>query len=317
MTKEERLLHLMGQISDEIIDEVYSDSKTENYYPQKKKKFTIIYKYRFYISAATIACILIFGMPVIYKNINRNSSISPEKKPVETTFSVDIGRFDNTLLYFNSSVYDVYDVRNKDLPSKGVNLSAKVNIGERISYLDIVDNTLHPSQKSTEIELFTYSSIESEAVYIIKDDGTYYYAFHSFYEDNGEADKMNFATILDTYGIYSADNLSSISYSRDEKEYNIDSKESTDYFYNMCVSLVGITPSEFTETEYKDKSPEEIGILDAEKEENCIPVTITSADGLKFSIYYYPTCGWLYSDATQRYYQPDDAQQAWLEEHLK
>lgn len=208
-------------------------------------------------------------------------------------------------------------MRNKDLPFKGVDLSAKVNIGERISYLDIVDNALHSSQKVTGIELFTYSSIESEAIYIIKDDGTYYYAFHSFYEDNGKADIMNFVTILNTYGIYSADNLSSISYSRDEKEYNIDSKESTDSFYSMCAQLVGITTTEFIETEYKDNSSEEIDILESEKTDNKIMITITSSDGLKFSIYYYPTCGWLYSDATQRYYQPDDAQQAWLEEHLK
>lgn len=315
MDRAERLLKIIGQISDEIIDDVYKDSTLENLQHTNKIPANI-HKCKFYIFAISFTCILILGMPFINKAFNNNGKIISQNPMEEITFSVDDDELSNKLLYYNGSVYNIATTEDKTLlEAKGVQSKiTKELTGEHVSYFDIADNVLYPSEHTTDIELFTYAPAPCDAIYIIKEKDIFYYAFHAYFGNNY---KIDIPTIFNIYGIYSSDDIAKISHVNDTLNNSISVRKDIEQLYNICSTLEAFSGTEFVNMEYKDKSADEIDDLESQKINNEIFIYVKSTNGLKFSIYYYPTCGWLYLESTQCYYKPNSSQSDWLEEHIK
>lgn len=338
MTKEEHLMKLMGEISDEYIDEAHA-SISFNTASEKNNKY-IIWK----SVAALTACICI--LTVCIPMLKHSQSSSPEKNslsPTEelTTAAPCIDSYSQLnyipqLLYNNCS-YEIFETPVSTAILKLINYSSSDDffiskgvctqitenmLGSRLCYLSI-DNNQHfiQSASETEIELFEYSPAPCSGVYIINNDNTYMYAFINQTDISSDI-QTTFAYITDIfeiYGINDSNNIEAIYFTDDNHSEIFKPITASDcilQFYTHLNSLGPQASKDFFSELYQGLSTEEIESVTGNIDQLYTDICIQSTTGLRFTIKYLSDYGWLYSNISNEYYKVPDDMKAWFDRYI-
>ena len=276
--------------------------------------------YKWVAVAACFALVLAIGFPFA-----KDLFISPDQKDiVDAVVLIEYG--DSYL----EVIEDAKTIKKFGLPSE---ITEDI-IGNHIVFLqkavpEAEYSNYVVADETTNIELFEYKPAPYKAVRILRDGDKYYYAwFCNYLVENDES--LPIQMVFDVFGIDEAADIISITPTKTDNTWKPKGKVITDSaiiseFYTEITKLTAYSFDEYHELvfaddlkEAEDKGGGDIGsevytrVADDRKD-----IVIETKDGLRFTIQYYPSYGWIHITKTLPYYQMSPEIEEWFEINIE
>lgn len=302
----------------ENINPKYIDEATEYTGAVKSNSKKVWYKW--VAAAACFALVLAIGFPFA-----KDLFISPDQKDIVD--AVVLIEYEDSYL---EVIEDAKTIKKFGLPSE----ITEDKIGNHIVFLqkavpEAEYSNYVVADETTNIELFEYKPAPYEAVRILRDGDKYYYAwFCNYLVENNES--LPIQTAFDVYGIDDATDIISITPVKSDNNWKANGKAITDStiisdFYTEISKLSDFSFDEYHELVFADdlKKAEDEGSGDIGSElysrvaDDRKDILIETKDGLRFTIQYYPSYGWINIAKTLSYYQMSPEIKEWFEVNIK
>lgn len=302
----------------ENINPKYIDEATEYTGAVKSNSKKVWYKW--VAAAACFALVLAIGFPFA-----KDLFISPDQKDIVD--AVVLIEYEDSYL---EVIEDAKTIKKFGLPSE---ITEDI-IGNHIVFLqkavpEAEYSNYVVADETTNIELFEYKPAPYKAVRILRDGDKYYYAwFCNYLVENDES--LPIQMVFDVFGIDEAADIISITPTKTDNTWKPNGKVITDSaiiseFYTEITKLTAYSFDEYHELvfaddlkEAEDKGGGDIGsevytrVADDRKD-----IVIETKDGLRFTIQYYPSYGWINITKTLSYYQMSSEIEEWFEVNIK
>lgn len=302
----------------ENINPKYIDEATEYTGAVKSNSKRVWYKW--VAAAACFALVLAIGFPFA-----KDLLISPDQK--DTVEPIIMVEYDNSYL---EVIEDSKSIKKFGLEKE---ITEEI-IGSHIVYLkkavpEAEYSNYIVSNEKTNMELFEYAPAPYKAVRILRDGDKYYYAWFCNYlvEDN---ESMPIQNAFEVFGIDEASDIISITPIKSDNTWKANGKAITDSaiiseFYTDITKLTAYSFDEYHELVFADdlKEAEDAGGGDIGSEvyarvaDDRKDIVIETKDGLRFTVQYYPSYGWIHITKTLSYYQMSPEIEEWFEINIK
>lgn len=302
----------------ENINPKYIDEATEYTGAVKSNSKKVWYKW--VAAAACFALVLAIGFPFA-----KDLFISPDQKDIVD--AVVLIEYEDSYL---EVIEDAKTIKKFGLPSE---ITEDI-IGNHIVFLqkavpEAEYSNLVVADETTNIELFEYKPAPYKAVRILRDGDKYYYAwFCNYLVENDES--LPIQTLFDVFGIDEAADIISITPTKTDNTWKANGKAITDSaiiseFYTEITKLTAYSFDEYHELVFADdlKEAEDAGGGDIGSEvyarvaDDRKDIVIETKDGLRFTVQYYPSYGWIHITKTLSYYQMSPEIEEWFEIKIK
>ncbi len=302
----------------ENINPKYIDEATE--YTGAVKSTSKKVWYKWVAAAACFALVLAIGFPFA-----KDLFISPDQKDIVD--AVILIEYDDSYL---EVIEDTKTIKKFGLPNE---ITEDI-IGNHIVFLqkavlEAEYSNYVVADATTTIELFEYKPAPYKAVRILKDGDTYYYAwFCNYLVENNES--LPIQSAFDVYGIDDATDIISITPVKSDNYWKANGKAIVDAttisdFYTKISKLSDFSFDEYHDLVFADdlKKAEDAGGGDIGSEvytrvaDDRKDILIETKDGLRFTIQYYPSYGWINITKTLSYYQMSPEITEWFESNIK
>lgn len=302
----------------ENINPKYIDEATEYTGAVKSNSKKVWYKW--VAAAACFALVLAIGFPFA-----KDLFISPDQKDIVD--AVVLIEYEDSYL---EVIEDAKTIKKFGLPSE---ITEDI-IGNHIVFLqkavpEAEYSNYVVADETTNIELFEYKPAPYKAVRILRDGDKYYYAwFCNYLVENNES--LPIQTAFDVYGIDDATDIISITPVKSDNYWKANGKAITDTtiisdFYTEISKLSDFSFDEYHELVFADdlKKAEDEGGGDIGSElysrvaDDRKDILIETKDGLRFTIQYYPSYGWINITKTLSYYQMSPEITEWFENNIE
>lgn len=276
--------------------------------------------YKWVAIAACFALVLAIGFPFA-----KDLFISPDQK--DTVDAVALIEYDDSYL---EVIEDAKRIKKFGLPSE----ITKDIIGNHIVFLQkVIPETKYSdyvvSDTMTNIELFEYKPAPYKAVRILKDGNNYYYAiFCNYLVKSNES--LPVQTAFDVFGIDEPIDIISITPVKVDNTWKANGKAITDSaiiseFYTEISKLTAYSFDEYHEMtfaeklkKYEDEGNGDIGSeAYTQVADDLREIMIETKEGLRFTIHYYPSYGWINIVQTMSYYQMSPEISEWFLNYMK
>ena len=297
--KREKISETIENINPKYIDEATEYKGVAKATPKK-----VWYKWA--AVAACFALVLVFGFPFA-----KDLFILPDQK--DTVDAVALIKYDDSYL---EVIEDAKTIKKFGLPSE----ITKDIIGNHIVFLQKVIpeaeySNYVVSDTMTNIELFEFNPAPYKAVRILKDGNNYYYAWFCNYLVKSN-ESLPIQTAFDVFGIDEAVDIISITPVKTDNTWKANGKAITDSaiiseFYTEITKLTAYSFDEYHEMvfvkELKKYEDEGSGDICSEAytqvADDLREIMIETKEGLRFTMHYYPSYGWINVVQTMSYYK--------------
>ncbi len=245
---------------------------------------------------------------------------SPDKQTVEPI----------VLIEYNDAYYEVID-NTKALRRLGLGgLAPEEAAGEQVTYLAVPTDggNYLPSDTPTEARLLEYAPAPGQGVYIMQIGEEYSYVrICNLINTEGAVPA---ADALALYGIYSGDDLASVTPVSPDNRWRPKGRAVTDEaqlcrFYQLLTPSRAYTFDEYHSAVYgpylaeaeADGQGDVGGELYAARADELHRLMVETKDGLRFEIDYYPGDGWMYISSGMSYYPISSDMSAWLADNIQ
>lgn len=311
--KREKISETIENINPKYIDEATEYTGVVKTTPKKVW-------YKWVAIAACFALVLAIGFPFA-----KDLFISPYQK--DTVDAVALIEYDDSYL---EVIEDAKRIKKFGLPSE----ITKDIIGNHIVFLQkVIPETKYSdyvvSDTITNIELFEYKPAPYKAVRILKDGNNYYYAiFCNYLVKSNES--LPVQTAFDVFGIDEPIDIISITPVKVDNTWKANGKAITDSaiiseFYTEISKLTAYSFDEYHEMtfaeklkKYEDEGNGDIGSeAYTQVADDLREIMIETKEGLRFTIHYYPSYGWINIVQTMSYYQMSPEISEWFLNYMK
>lgn len=311
--KREKISETIENINPKYIDEATEYTGVVKTTPKKVW-------YKWVAIAACISLVLAIGFPFA-----KDLFISPDQK--DTVDAVALIEYDDSYL---EVIEDAKRIKKFGLPSE----ITKDIIGNHIVFLQkVIPETKYSdyvvSDTMTNIELFEYKPAPYKAVRILKDGNNYYYAiFCNYLVKSNESLPVQAA--FDVFGIDEPIDIISITPVKVDNTWKANGKAITDSaiiseFYTEISKLTAYSFDEYHEMtfaeklkKYEDEGSGDIGSeAYTQVADDLREIMIETKEGLRFTIHYYPSYGWINIVQTMSYYQMSPEISEWFLNYMK
>lgn len=311
--KREKISETIENINPKYIDEATEYTGVVKTTPKKVW-------YKWVAIAACFALVLAIGFPFA-----KDLFISPDQK--DTVDAVALIEYDDSYL---EVIEDAKRIKKFGLPSE----ITKDIIGNHIVFLQkVIPETKYSdyvvSDTITNIELFEYKPAPYKAVRILKDGNNYYYAiFCNYLVKSNES--LPVQTAFDVFGIDEPIDIISITPVKVDNTWKANGKAITDSaiiseFYTEISKLTAYSFDEYHEMtfaeklkKYEDEGNGDIGSeAYTQVADDLREIMIETKEGLRFTIHYYPSYGWINIVQTMSYYQMSPEISEWFLNYMK
>lgn len=311
--KREKISETIENINPKYIDEATEYTGVVKTTPKKVW-------YKWVAIAACFALVLAIGFPFA-----KDLFISPDQK--DTVDAVALIKYDDSYL---EVIEDAKRIKKFGLPSE----ITKDIIGNHIVFLQkVIPETKYSdyvvSDTMTNIELFEYKPAPYKAVRILKDGNNYYYAiFCNYLVKSNES--LPVQTAFDVFGIDEPIDIISITPVKVDNTWKANGKAITDSaiiseFYTEISKLTAYSFDEYHEMtfaeklkKYEDEGNGDIGSeAYTQVADDLREIMIETKEGLRFTIHYYPSYGWINIVQTMSYYQMSPEISEWFLNYMK
>ena len=311
--KREKISETIENINPKYIDEATEYTGVVKTTPKKVW-------YKWVAIAACFALVLAIGFPFA-----KDLFISPDQK--DTVDAVALIEYDDSYL---EVIEDAKRIKKFGLPSE----ITKDIIGNHIVFLQkVIPETKYSdyvvSDTVTNIELFEYKPAPYKAVRILKDGNNYYYAiFCNYLVKSNES--LPVQTAFDVFGIDEPIDIISITPVKVDNTWKANGKAITDSaiiseFYTEISKLTAYSFDEYHEMtfaeklkKYEDEGNGDIGSeAYTQVADDLREIMIETKEGLRFTIHYYPSYGWINIVQTMSYYQMSPEISEWFLNYMK
>lgn len=311
--KREKISETIENINPKYIDEATEYTGVVKTTPKKVW-------YKWVAIAACFALVLAIGFPFA-----KDLFISPDQK--DTVDAVALIEYDDSYL---EVIEDAKRIKKFGLPSE----ITKDLIGNHIVFLQkVIPETKYSdyvvSDTMTNIELFEYKPAPYKAVRILKDGNNYYYAiFCNYLVKSNES--LPVQTAFDVFGIDEPIDIISITPVKVDNTWKANGKAITDSaiiseFYTEISKLTAYSFDEYHEMtfaeklkKYEDEGSGDIGSeAYTQVADDLREIMIETKEGLRFTIHYYPSYGWINIVQTMSYYQMSPEISEWFLNYMK
>lgn len=311
--KREKISETIENINPKYIDEATEYTGVVKTTPKKVW-------YKWVAIAACFALVLAIGFPFA-----KDLFISPDQK--DTVDAVALIEYDDSYL---EVIEDAKRIKKFGLPSE----ITKDLIGNHIVFLQkVIPKTKYSdyvvSDTMTNIELFEYKPAPYKAVRILKDGNNYYYAiFCNYLVKSNES--LPVQTAFDVFGIDEPIDIISITPVKVDNTWKANGKAITDSaiiseFYTEISKLTAYSFDEYHEMtfaeklkKYEDEGNGDIGSeAYTQVADDLREIMIETKEGLRFTIHYYPSYGWINIVQTMSYYQMSPEISEWFLNYMK
>lgn len=311
--KREKISETIENINPKYIDEATEYTGVVKTTPKKVW-------YKWVAIAACFALVLAIGFPFA-----KDLFISPDQK--DTVDAVALIEYDDSYL---EVIEDAKRIKKFGLPSE----ITKDIIGKHIVFLQkVIPETKYSdyvvSDTMTNIELFEYKPAPYKAVRILKDGNNYYYAiFCNYLVKSNES--LPVQTAFDVFGIDEPIDIISITPVKVDNTWKANGKAITDSaiiseFYTEISKLTAYSFDEYHEMtfaeklkKYEDEGNGDIGSeAYTQVADDLREIMIETKEGLRFTIHYYPSYGWINIVQTMSYYQMSPEISEWFLNYMK
>lgn len=311
--KREKISETIENINPKYIDEATEYTGVVKTTPKKVW-------YKWVAIAACFALVLAIGFPFA-----KDLFISPDQK--DTVDAVVLIEYDDSYL---EVIEDAKRIKKFGLPSE----ITKDIIGNHIVFLQkVIPETKYSdyvvSDTMTNIELFEYKPAPYKAVRILKDGNNYYYAiFCNYLVKSNES--LPVQTAFDVFGIDEPIDIISITPVKVDNTWKANGKAITDSaiiseFYTEISKLTAYSFDEYHEMtfaeklkKYEDEGNGDIGSeAYTQVADDLREIMIETKEGLRFTIHYYPSYGWINIVQTMSYYQMSPEISEWFLNYMK
>lgn len=311
--KREKISETIENINPKYIDEATEYTGVVKTTPKKVW-------YKWVAIAACFALVLAIGFPFA-----KDLFISPDQK--DTVDAVALIEYDDSYL---EVIEDAKRIKKFGLPSE----ITKDIIGNHIVFLQkVIPETKYSdyvvSDTMTNIELFEYKPAPYKAVRILKDGNNYYYAiFCNYLVKSNES--LPVQTAFDVFGIDEPIDIISITPVKVDNTWKANGKAITDSaiiseFYTEISKLTAYSFDEYHEMtfaeklkKYEDEGSGDIGSeAYTQVADDLREIMIETKEGLRFTIHYYPSYGWINIVQTMSYYQMSPEISEWFLNYMK
>jgi hypothetical protein len=311
--KREKISETIENINPKYIDEATEYTGVVKTTPKKVW-------YKWVAIAACFALVLAIGFPFA-----KDLFISPDQK--DTVDAVALIEYDDSYL---EVIEDAKRIKKFGLPSE----ITKDIIGNHIVFLQkVIPETKYSdyvvSDTMTNIELFEYKPAPYKAVRILKDGNNYYYAiFCNYLVKSNES--LPVQTAFDVFGIDEPIDIISITPVKVDNTWKANGKAITDSaviseFYTEISKLTAYSFDEYHEMtfaeklkKYEDEGNGDIGSeAYTQVADDLREIMIETKEGLRFTIHYYPSYGWINIVQTMSYYQMSPEISEWFLNYMK
>ncbi len=265
-------------------------------------------------AAACFALVLAISIPFA-----KNLFLSQDKLPVVDPIA---------LVEYEDAYFEV--IEDPDLTEK-FGLEKEITediIGKHIVYLqkkvpEAERSDYIAADGETDIELLEYSPAPYKAVRIFRDGDKYYYAWFCNYLVK-TSESLPIQDAFELYGIDEASDIVSITPVKNDNSWKPNGKAITDSafiseFFNEISKLSAFCFDDFHDLVFADELKKfekpggdigsEVYTRVADDRRN---IVIETKDGLRFSIHYYPSYGWISVTVTMSYYPISSELSEWL-----
>jgi hypothetical protein len=311
--KREKISETIENINPKYIDEATEYTGVVKTTPKKVW-------YKWVAIAACFALVLAIGFPFA-----KDLFISPDQK--DTVDAVALIEYDDSYL---EVIENAKRIKKFGLPSE----ITKDIIGNHIVFLQkVIPETKYSdyvvSDTMTNIELFEYKPAPYKAVRILKDGNNYYYAiFCNYLVKSNES--LPVQTAFDVFGIDEPIDIISITPVKVDNTWKANGKAITDSaiiseFYTEISKLTAYSFDEYHEMtfaeklkKYEDEGNGDIGSeAYTQVADDLREIMIETKEGLRFTIHYYPSYGWINIVQTMSYYQMSPEISEWFLNYMK
>lgn len=302
----------------ENINHKYIDEATEYTGAAKITPKKVWYKWA--AVAACFALVLAIGFPFA-----KDLFISPDQKDIVD--AVVLIEYDDSYL---EVIEDAKRINKFGLPSE---ITEDI-IGNHIVFLQKAIPQAEygnyvVSDTTTNIELFEYRPAPYKAVRILKEGNNYYYAWFCNYLI-GQDKSMPIKNAFDVFGIDDASDIISITPVKTDNTWTANGKMITDktIISNFYIEISQLTAYSFDEyhemvfakelKKYEEKGDGDIGSeAYTQVADDLREIMIETKEGLRFTIRYYPSYGWIHVAQTMSYYQMSPEISEWFLNYMK
>ncbi len=301
--KKQRISEILDNLDDKIIDEatVFSGACVKT----KKRNLWIGWTS---VAAAGLILALAIGIPFLRRN----------PAPYEDTV-------DNTrLIEYENAYYEVIEnnpeaLEKFGLPSEGVSADSS---GKHLAFLrpenpENLRSTLVVSEEETGLELLAYQSSESKVHRVFREGDSYYIVrFCNYLTPPGQSYPVSKA--FEVYGIGGEEDIQSIAPALSDNTWKVSGEVLAGdveiaAFYEQMLALNPYSTEEHSNLVFS----EEGGDAHDAYAEDLQVLVIETTEGVRFSVEYYPSYGWMYFSATQTYYAVPGEFGTWLSSNMK
>ena len=301
--KNEKLYDAISDIREDFIEEAENYKFKKNMVPRLVK----------WGSMAACFCLVVLGASLTMSGAFAKKGAAPE---------LDQDSLGMTVLAYNGSLYNVSN-ELKVLNVAGIpDVMTSEDCGRSMGNLIKTEAGYEETVLDTDIELYQYASaFSNRAVYVIRDGEEYMAGLYSNHLTIGDYnDHGPISDLYRVYGVKTAENILSVSEVSSASEGTVIAEEIIERtvmesFYNATMTMESpcFGREDFKKLVTDNLSEEEYqAFLESER-----VICITTSEGLKFYMKWYPEVGWFFSGGAKAYYQITEEMQTWLDTNLK
>ena len=307
--KNEKLYDAISDIREEFIEEAEKFKFKKNIVPRLVK----------WGSMAACFCLVVFGASLAM------SGAFARKGAMESYNSMGVptptpGGPVKTVLAYNGALFNVSNDLNY-LNAAGIpDVMTSEDCGRSMGNLIKTENGYEETVLDTDIELYQYApALSNRAVYVIRDGEEYMAGLYSNGLTVGDYnDHSPISNLYRVYGVKSEEYITSVAEVNSAEEgtvlTEVVNQEALVSFYHATMTMESpsfgredfkkLVTDEMSEEEYQ-------AFLESER-----VIGITTAEGLKFYLKWYPEDGWMYAGGAKAYYQVTEEMQTWLDNYI-
>ena len=249
------------------------------------------------------------------------SLINELTKSQDDTRSTDL-----VLLEYENAYYEVIENYPQALERAGIATEITADVtGEHIAYLQ----KEHPEnqysnyiavQMETDIELLEYAPAPYKTVRVLRDGDNYFAVLFCNYLIPNE-DNLPFREVFAVNGVSNTEDIMSITPTKANDAWKKAGETITDRtqissFFHEILALEAYSEHDYDRIVFSHVDEADAGKYYAEYGKDARNIMVENADGLRFTILYYPTHGWVYGRETQTYYKMTPAMMEWFNENI-
>lgn len=308
--KNEKLYEAISDIREQFIEEA------ENYKFKKKMASNLIK----WGSMAACFCLVVFGASLVMSGAFARKGAMDGYNGMGVPTPTPGGPV-KTVLAYNGALFNVSNDLNY-LNVAGIpDVMTAEDCGRSMGNLIKTENGYEETVLDTDIELYEYApAFSNRAVYVIRDGEEYMAGLYSNSLAIGDFnDHSPISNLYRVYGVESEEYIASVVEVSSADEGNVITKEVTEqealvsfYAATMTMESPSFGREDFKKLVTNKMSEEEYqAFLESER-----VIGITTAEGLKFYLSWYPEVGWMYASGAKAYYQITEEMQTWLETYM-